>query len=398
MVREPWVPRMRIEVDAPIIVATLPGELGARLYHLPIVEATRNRSVHNAVKEWPTLCGLAGNVFVYNGAARERRVCSVCRAAMPAGQLTLEGTYVESLPAKRRNIRMPTRVPQLTDRQAEVMYRIYVEKHVGTPALASLFWERLGYANSVSCSNQIVRAFAQRGYTLRSRGESVRRTVEGRRAMGYGGYRTGERRLSARIVDRLWSLYAAGWSTPQITARFHRRFGYADAVRFRSVLEYAWKSEGRKLRTNSEAELLARARLTKHCAAMKTGADGRGPRPCSQRPLNGSDYCLHHDPAHQEAVRARADALRARKVLKPRVPWSIVKPHLTPLLVPRPDRFGRLLERESGALARSTGIDPAICSRYLKGRHETITVDYANKFLAPLGLTVDELQPELLAA
>jgi hypothetical protein len=300
---------------------------------------------------------------------------------------TAAGEFVD--PPKPRR-RMPTRVPQLSDAQARLLYELYGEKNVGVPALARLVWRRLGYGNEVSCANAIYRAFSLRGFKLRSACESTRRTPEGKRLLGFGGERPGERVLDARTVDRLRALYDAGYSTRELSRRFHRRFGY-DEIRFRSVVEYAWKMQGLRMRTNREAELLSRSKMRRRCPATTTGRDGRRPRPCKQRPQDGSEYCLHHDPERRAEVEAHAAALRARKTLKPKVAWATVRPHLEPLLVPRPDRFGRQLETASGALARNTGIDPAIVSRLLKGRKDEITVDYANKLLAPLGLTVETI-------
>lgn len=353
------------------------------LWHLPCTTGGLDEAIHRVA-----LCGLSGATYTYGPLISERHCCGVC------AQRARAGTFIKP------RVRRKRRLPQLTTAQIKVLHKTYVDANVGIPAIATLVWQRLGFPNETSCANSIYRAFSERGLEIRARADSHRRTSAGRRLIGHGRCRDGGQKLDARTIDRLWTLYEAGWSTPQITDRFYTRFGYPDAIKFRNVVEYAWKACGRKMRTNREAELLSRARITQHCAAMKTGSDGRRPRPCSQRPLDGGLYCLHHDPAHQAAVRARAAALRARKVLLPRVPWTLVRPHLSPLLVPRPDRFGRLLERESGALARNTGLDPAICSRYLKGRHETITVNYANKFLKPLGLTVDDLQrdQELIAA
>jgi hypothetical protein len=319
--------RVRVVVGAPIVLVSLPGGLGDSLYHLPAQRLRaprwRLRSVTTS-ESWETLCRLSGLVYALNGPVRERRLCSVCRAAAPAAELRIDGSYGELTRPPRRVV---TRVPQLSDQQAELLHRIYREKSIGVPAIAELFWQRLGYANPVSCANAISRAFKLRGLPLRSR--RTVRTTEARRLLGYGGQRPGEQRLTARTVDRLWRLYQAGHSVPEITTRFHGRFGYESEQRFRSVLEYAWKSAGRKLRGNREAELLSRARAEKRCAAMTSGADGCRPRPCPQRPLNA-----------------------------------------------------------------------AITSRLLKGRHDTITVRYANRLLAPLGLSVEQLREpvELLRA
>lgn len=340
---------MRIELGAPIILFTLPGGLGDDVYHLPAETAAlpgwhgrpqrrRYADLDMPPTEWPTLCGLQGIVYAYNGTMRQRHMCGVCRPAAPGTLLTLEGGYTETVETKK-----PRRhsVPAISDAQVTLLHNLYLEKHVGLSALGELYWHRLGFKNPTSLANTLNREFRHRGLEIRTRAGSHRRTVAGRRLIGYGGQRAGEQRIPARIVDRLWRLYELGHPVAAIARRFHTRFGYETAERFEYVVEYAWKTEQRKLRTNSEAELLSRARLKKLCAAMKTGADGRRPRPCTQRPLNGSEFCLHHDPDHRDAVCARADALRARKPLKPRVAWSFVLPHLGPLLAPQPDRVGR---------------------------------------------------------
>jgi hypothetical protein len=374
---------VRIESSAPIVLVELEGGMGRELLHLPATPGRLDRERWG--REWPTLCGLSGAGFVYAGAALDRRPCVVCVARAPASILTRSGRYVE--PARRIERRKHR---ALSDAEIARVHELYTDLQIGIPSLAELLHQRLGYPSGRSLANVLSQEFHARGLDVRPRGTV--RTNRGRRALGYGGQNPGERRLNGRTVDRLWRLYLAGHPSAAIAARFHTRFGYATGGRFRSVIEYAWKTEGRKLRSHRDAELLSRARETRaRCAAMTSGADGCRPRPCSQRPLDSGLYCLHHDPDRQDVVQARAAALRARKPVLERIEWATLLPHLEPLLIPRPDRFGRRLETASGALARNTGIDPAIASRLLKGRKPTITTRYADRLLAPLGLTTHDL-------
>lgn len=279
--------------------------------------------------------------------------------------------------------------------QARVLHAVYERDGVGITLLADRLYERLGFQTSSACASSIRVAFIELGLHVRSRAESQLRRGAAARSNGFGG-RGYSRRLTVEMVERLWSLYQSGHSSHEIARRYYERLGYPSWDKLRNGLEYAWKRLGHELRSNREAELLSRARNMNRCAAMKTDSDGRRPRPCTQRPLAGEEFRLHHHPDHQEAVRARADALRACKRVHPKVAWSLVRPHLDPLLEPRPDPCGRkrVYETASGALARRTGVDPAIASRLLKHEPDEITVRRANQLLAPLGLTVETL-PEL---
>lgn len=393
---------MRIEISAPVVIADLPGGLGADLYHLPASTRTiaagartSQRTLADGIHDddWPTVCSLDGLVYAYNGPIRRRRMCGVCRQHAPDELLTADGDY-QPVPVEKQHRPGARRLPEITDAQATVLHALYREKEIGVPAVADLVWQKLGYPSARSCANAIHRAFTDRGLEIRPRGQSTIRTPEKRRLLGYGGRRDGERKLTADTVDRLWRLYQAGYGLPTIAARFHARFGYTQR-RFHDVIAYAWKSEGRKLRSAREATLAARARVDHHCAGMVKSSDGSKPRPCTQAPLPDSDFCLHHDPRHRLAVLQRARRMEQHRRREPALDFAEIRPHLETLLTPRPDRYGRQLETAAGALARNTGIAPAVCSRLLNGTKTRITVTTANRLLAPVALTVDRIRQPL---
>jgi hypothetical protein len=350
------------------------------LWHLP------SRPLVGAPIDAPTRCGLEGLVYAYGPVfRRQRRLCAVCRDRSPKGDLvyTTDGEFIVATKPKRRHRR---RVPQFTDAHVQLLHKTYVEKHVGMWALAELVWQRMGFRNQQSCANAIHRAFIERGLPIRPRSESHQRTNEGRRLLGFGGHRDGERRLDARTVDRLYRLYGAGFSSPEICQRLHARFGYVDAVRFRSVLEYAWKTSGYRLRTSREAELLSRAKAPTHCIGTTSTIDGSRPHPCPQRPLKDSEHCYHHDPRFADERAAHIRKIQSRIKRAPSLEFELIRPHLDPLLVPRSRK-----ERAAGALHRQTGVPGSVCSRLLNGSKKRLSVANADRLLAPLGLTVAQL-------
>jgi hypothetical protein len=269
---------------------------------------------------------------------------------------------------------------------ARALHAVYERDGVGMSLLAEHVWKRLGFRTPAACASAIRLAFLELGLPTRSREEAQLRRGEA------------VRRLSIDVVERLWALYAAGSTAREICERFHVRLGYDDPARLRGALEYAWKRRGHKLRSNREAELLSRARPGRaRCRGVRDPKDGSRPRPCTQRPAKGSEFCFGHDPKRK----AERDEILARmhsRIQRPEtIEWALVRPHLEPLLVPRPDPRGRarVYETASGALARHTGVDPGICSRLVRGKQERITIRRANQLLAPLGLTVETLPREL---
>jgi hypothetical protein len=332
-----------------------------------------------------TLCGLRGPVFIYGPITRERRCCSVCADRAPKGTLIV--------PKRRRP--GARSVPQLTNAQVQVCYQLYADKLLGVPAIGELVWQRLGFKNATSCANAIGRAFDDRGLKLRTRAASHRRTVEGKRLVGFGGTKPGEQRLTGPIVDRLYELYKGGLSVPELAAAHAEGFGYVDVVRFRSVLEYGWKVCGYSLRSGREAELLSRSKKPRQCKGILSASNMRhrksrvGER-CEQRPERNSDYCFAHDPAREGERAERLAKLHAGRA-SAEIEWETLLPYLEPLLVTKPDRLGRHLEKPGGALARNTGVPTGTCSRLLLGRKTLITVKLANRLLEPLELSVDDI-------
>jgi hypothetical protein len=366
-----------------VLVAGVP-----KLWHLP---APGDESTDRK-----TLCSLKGHLWVAGTITRGRRCCTVCAAR------TAKGIFLPPPRPPRRSNAGSRAVPKFTDAQVDLFERIYLEKQIGVPAIAGLVWEKLGFRNATSCANAITRAFKERGVELRPRAASHRRTVEAQRFLGVGGTKPGEQRLTGPILDRLYELYKAGVSVPELAAEHAAPHGYDDTRRFRHVVEYGWKVSGHQLRSNREAELLSRKKIARPCLGVKSAANLRhgkaaGER-CTQRAVDGSEYCFAHDPEREQERAATVSRLHEGRP-RAEVLWSVVLPHLAPLLETRLDRLGRKLEKPGGALARHTGVPPGTCSRLMKGRKEAITVKLANRLLAPLGLTVDEIRSgEAIAA
>jgi hypothetical protein len=355
-----------------------------QLWHLPVAGDEQMAR--------PTLCGLSGPVYAYGPIARQRRCCTVCAARAP------RGTFLKPPPKRRPGARS---VPQLTVPQIQVLHRIYVDKQLGAPAIANLVWEKLGFANPTSCANAINRSFKERGLEMRPRAMR-RRSVEGLRLMGVGG-RGSEQPITGPALDGFYELYRAGSSMPEIAAAHAAAYGYADITRFRSVVEYGWRACGYPMRSAHQATLLARSKNPRPCKGTLSQSNqrhrgARAGKQCPQQAMVGCDYCLAHDP---DSAERRAEIMQKVHAGRPRatVPWADVQALLGPLLVPRPDRLGRHLEQAGGALARNTGIPVATCCRLLLGRKEFITEKLVNRLLAPLNLTVADLEPrEAIAA
>jgi hypothetical protein len=88
---------VRIEFGAPVVLVDLAGVPGSEAI-VHVGRRSRSRRIGTArVRErladrlrsgsspanWPTLCGLAGPVYVYDGVLRARRACTVCAARGP---------------------------------------------------------------------------------------------------------------------------------------------------------------------------------------------------------------------------------------------------------------------------------------------------------------------------
>lgn len=401
---------MRVEVGAPAIVAVIPGIGDTGLWHLPKLtlpvwngpvgyESLAYRLEHgHTPPEWPTLCDLGGGLYAYNGVLRRRRLCSVCRERHRGGDWAhpLHGPLPPGEIVNRQEVFW--RRCKITPAHARALHVVYQRDGVGVTRLADLYFERLGYRTSATCASALRNAFLMLGLPLRDHAEAQRARAEAQRQLGFGG-RTYVRRLTVETVDRLWRLYEAGYSSHEISRRFFKRLGFPSWERLRNGLEYAWRTQGRRLRSPREAELLSRRRH-RGCQATVDKRDGSRPFPCPRHALVDSGYCWSHDPRHREQVERNVAAMQAKIQREPTVAWALVRPHLGPLLVPRPDPRGRarVYETAAGALARNTGVNPAICSRLLLGRQERISVRRADELLAPLGLTVEDFVEEAIAA
>lgn len=402
---------MRIEVGAPVIVVQVAGLGDGNLYYLPVRETRPRRGVDARRRsfeqrwlqaglpdEWPTLCGLAGGIYSFAGGIRQRKLCTVCLKHAP-DDIVVPGRGPLPDRSEEQKAELFWARSRLTPAHARALHAVYVRDGVGIPRLAEQVYERLGYRTANGCASAIRNAFQMLGLEIRAQAEGQRARAAAMRRHGFGG-RGYDRRLTPETVDRLWALYEAGHSSHEISRRFHERLGFESWERLRNAVEYAWRVQGRRLRSPREATLLANARATRRCKGIRDPKDGTPPRPCMQKPAKGSDYCFGHDPARKGERDALIAKMQARIRRPDTIAWALVRPHLGPLLEPRPDPRGRprTYETASGALARRTGVDPAICSRLLKGRQERITVRRANELLAPLGLSAADLVPERAAA
>src|SRR5438105_2800008 len=94
---------MRVELGAPVVLS----EHAPTLWHLPAPRIRRGRSgrVLATVLEygtgcsWRGRCGLEGELHAFNGLARDRRLCAVCRQDALSRTLTVDGELVEHEPS-----------------------------------------------------------------------------------------------------------------------------------------------------------------------------------------------------------------------------------------------------------------------------------------------------------
>ena len=293
---------MRIELGAPVVVALINGDAQAELYHLPnpvktvagaygkerLLDLAQRFSARGFFPStWPSLCGLEGPVYAYDGALRARRCCGVCRARAPREVRAIAGAVC---PRRHRGGKPRWKHSRIKPAHLEVLHRIYVEEQVSVRELARRVYQRLGYASAESCAESLYTAFAVAGYELRSVSDALRlrNTKHGRRAR------------------------EAGESGPAVAA--YRR----------------WLKE-------------ERGQYRPRCKGVKATSPGRG-SPCRRPAMAGSDYCVSHEPDRRERQLEHLAAMRARQKQPEFVAWTDVRVLLEPWLAQHRYPASRLSE------------------------------------------------------
>lgn len=269
---------MRVELGAPVIVVSIDGVGDGGLWHVPVETipgrayprstaaawlSLEHRWTNGALPdEWPTLCRLAGPLYVYEGGIRKRHCCTVCLRAAPA-DVVVPG--LGPLPSRDagggdRGYRPPKRTGSpLQPAHLRVLHRIYVEQELGTFRLADLVWEKLGYASRASCANAIYSGFVALGLPMRSQSEGT----------ALKNFKHGRRRR------------ALGETGPAVQA--YRR----------------WLKE-------------QRGAYRPQCQGVKSQPPRKG-KPCERRAMAESDYCYSHDPSLAAERRVHIERMWARQ-------------------------------------------------------------------------------------
>lgn len=325
---------MRVELGAPVIVVQLPGGLGEGLYHLPAPHrevaaphaTTRRRMLvdETCPDEWPTVCGLDGIVYGYDGVIRRRRMCGVCLRHAPHALLTADGAYTDPEPDKRGGGKPQWKHSRLKPEHLRVLYQVrYLGEGLGVYRIAAPIWQQFGFASQKSCSEAIYRGFVALGFELRSQSE----------ATALKNYRHG---------------------------RKTRAIGESGAA----VAEYRrWLRE-------------QRGSYRPVCRAVKTQSPGKG-KPCTKPAMRGSAFCWSHDPGRAGERHDQAAAMRAKAAEIPTVEWARVRQLLDPWLAEQ--------KHPPMALRRATGV--AHVYALLADRFDRIEVTTARKLLAGVGLS-----------
>lgn len=90
--------------------------------------------------------------------------------------------------------------------------------------------------------------------------------------------------------------------------------------------------------------------------------------------MNGSEYCWSHDPGRTGQRDLILAKMRSRQPRIPMIAWTAVAQQLAPWLAGH--------KYPAARLADATGVPHSTCSRLLKGRRDSITVDLAQRLLA----------------
>ena len=251
--------------EHPEAVRAVRVELGARVLLVEGVEALwhvpdpLNEEIESRWDERPrSLCGLAGEVYAYNGVVTDRRLCSVCSGRAPAD---LHVAELGPLPVRGRKRGRPFGKSRLiTDLQLRALYQLY-EQGWSLNQIAGQVHARLGYKTANSCAVMLSEHFRAAGYELRDR---IAATVLASTKNG----------LSPRD----------------------------------------WK-ERRARRLAAGLTLKGKERRPR-CAAQTTGTSHRRRRRCSRPALLGSEFCWSHDPDRAAEREAQVAAMRARSPLQ----------------------------------------------------------------------------------
>jgi hypothetical protein len=245
---------VRVELGAPILIAPAAAEL----WHI-----LDERSALAAVVP-VALCGLAGDVYAFGGAARQRRLCAVCRDRGPAVlHDPTAGTLAELEHELRpRRGRPAGSVRRLTPAQVQLLHRLYVNEQLSCYELARrIDWQKVGYRSERSAAMAIWSAFRELGLETRTRS-----TVVSMRNHRHGRC---TRELRAAGAD-------------------HGPDGYR-----------AWLKR-------------QRGEYRPQCAGVRVQYPRKGQR-CTRPAMAGSEFCWAHDPARAAEREQHLAEMRRRQ-------------------------------------------------------------------------------------
>lgn len=269
---------MRVELGAPVIVVSIDGVGDGGLWHVPVETipgraypgstaaawlSLKHRWTNGALPdEWPTLCGLAGPLYVYEGGIRKRHCCTVCLRKAP-DDLVVPG--VDPLPSRDagggdRGYRPPKwKHSRLKPHHVRLLHRIYLEEKIGVRALGERVYQQLGYSSSRVCGDAIYRGFVALSLPTRtqSEGTALKNLKHGRRRRALG-------ETGPAVQDyRRWLKEQRGAYRPQ-------------------------------------------------CQGVKSQPPRKGQR-CTRPAMTGSDYCYSHDPSLAAERRVHIERMWARQ-------------------------------------------------------------------------------------
>lgn len=273
-----------------------------RLWHLPAAADLRETG-----EEVRTLCGLAGDVYLFGTLLLGRHGCGVCRARVPRDHPSLETR-------RRRGGGRPKGSLRVSESQLRALYALHRDQRVPLNEIARRYWQRLGYASHHACAASLFSLMKARGMKLHDRIEMVK-VASTRHGLapkhgprpGYGIYR---RKVLAGQEDR-----------PQ-------------------------------------------------CAATKQQPPSKGRR-CNARSQVGSEYCYNHNPANKDERDRKLEAMRAQLPRCDLVPWPDVHAQLWPWLARQEFPASRLAESTGvahGTCSRLLKHQPATITRELADR------------------------------
>jgi hypothetical protein len=352
---------MRVELGAPVVLSVH----AQQLWHLPAARIRRGRVVrtletvrtYGTSCSWRAVCGLEGDLHAFNGVARDRRLCSVCRQDALARTLTVAGELVEHEPSSACGIcraglaegELAVRdelyvyhplcyapnVPAApagpwSARELLTLYVLYLRDRHTLDELTRDLWQRKGYTNQQGAMSSVRQAWKREGWPTRPAGETLhlRRAREGARLLP-------SRKLSEQTARELHPLHWNQWrSINSIAKEYAPQLGLT-ASALCSQLCYTWAlldlprhdriemtvrastRHGLKRRKGSSSAVYKRFRAGEKGEQYDKPCEGitaRG-RACAARAMHGSRFCHSHQPDQQETIAAHLARIRERSPL-----------------------------------------------------------------------------------